>query len=138
MSNRTRYIILWVFGLAALICIIYILKANPEKIIPEGQLHPILKYFLPIIVINIAIALIIWPFLAMRGTVTPDYHSASKYMKAKSEFILYLLCLPGILIFVITVSKLFTVSLLGKLFAVFLLCHFIYNFVAVLNHRRQK
>ena len=120
--NKTK--ILWSMGSAFLICWVYIGITRPTSALFYHD-RLFIKYAFFIIAFNIVILLFIYPILVDKKIISADYHKENKLGKAKNNFIVISILLPGLICFWSGVFFASNVNTPLK-WLMFLACFFVY------------
>lgn len=89
------YFICWGIGLVGLVIIFNAIISGNQSIYISGFNNPLIKYSLLICALNLFILLFLAPILIHKGIITLDYYNDDKYARAKSNFVLLSISLPG-------------------------------------------
>ncbi|MBT4362900.1 MAG: hypothetical protein HN737_11595 [Desulfobacterales bacterium] len=84
-------------GIIGLIGVFFLPNATGEGL-SNDQIH-LFNFLIRIAIINFSVIMFILPYLMQKGFIHPDYYTANRYEKARSEFFIISSALPGVLIF---------------------------------------
>lgn len=132
---KLLYVFCWGLGLLGMSIIANsILLGNHSIFLSEFE-NPLIKYSLLLFSINLFFLLFMAPILMHKGIITLDYYEAGKYQRAKSNFVLLSISLPGWIFLSIAAYNLSSSRGLIYLFGCFLFFVFFSSVITLLRRR---
>ena len=103
MKMKFTYFFFWTVGFLCIYYPIKIAMTNKYRILLVNYENPIILYSPVLFSVFLSIVLLLTPVLIHLNIISSDYYGADKYSRAKSEFIVISLSIPGWIFFCISV-----------------------------------
>lgn len=134
MKMKFAYFFFWIVGF---LCIYYPIKIAMDdryRILLVNFENPIILYSPVLFCIFLSIVFLLTPVLIHLNIISSDYYGADKYSRAKTDFIVISLSIPGWIFFCISV-----VFLKGKfLFLIIFMMLILYKYISSINILLKK